>query len=161
MIRAFAPALGDFRGMGEMNDGTELRCRFSGQEVIPGVCYGFRLEVSAIDEDGLSMDVYFVLSQDLGEHLEIQYFDGREHLHSLRPVDAPMLSEHPSGRVFTFEGLRPNGTVIRFHFDLVSAERIDISMDSNSARDKHIEERFSMKLERVHQSLFSPQSNAA
>jgi hypothetical protein len=150
MIKAFAPALGEFRGSGELKDGTELRCNFVGQEVIPGVCYGLRLEVFATENDSTLMDVYFVLSQDTGEHLEIQYFDGREHLHSLHAVDAPMLSEHPDGRVFSFEGNRPNGTVIRFHFDLVSAERIDISVDSNSAKDMHVEERCSMKLVRVH-----------
>ncbi|NBX15887.1 MAG: hypothetical protein EBR09_00825 [Proteobacteria bacterium] len=153
MIRAFAPALGEFKGNGELRDGTELRCNFVGQEVIPGVCYGLRLEVHAIENDNTLMDVYFVLSQDAGEHLEIQYFDGREHLHSLHPVNSPMLSEHPDGRVFSFEGSRPNGTVIRFHFDLVSAERIDISVDSNSAKDLHVEERCSMKLERVHHQL--------
>ncbi|MFZ9520938.1 MAG: hypothetical protein ACO3A4_10715 [Silvanigrellaceae bacterium] len=160
MIRAFAPALGVFRGRGEMKDGTELVCTFSGQEVIPGVCYGLRLEVASTDSNDTLMDVYFVLSQDSGEHLEIQYFDGREHLHTMHSVSAPMLSNHPDGRVFSFEGNRPNGTLIRFHFDLVSAERIDISMDSNSARDSHIEERCSMKLERVHQGFISG-SNAA
>ncbi len=155
MIRAFAPALGEFRGTGELKDGTELRCSFMGQEVIPGVCYGLRLEVYATDSDNTLMDVYFVLSQDAGEHLEIQYFDGREHLHSLHAVNSPMLSEHPEGRVFSFEGSRTNGTVIRFHFDLVSAERIDISVDSNSAKDTHIEERCSMKLVRVHHQTMS------
>jgi hypothetical protein len=160
MIRAFAPALGVFTGRGEMRDGTELSCTFSGQEVIPGVCYGLRLEVSASESNTTLMDVYFVLSQDSGEHLEIQYFDGREHLHSMHAVNAPMLSDHPHGRIFSFEGSRPNGTLIRFHFDLVSAERIDISMDSNSARDSHIEERCSMKLERVHHGAM-PGSNAA
>ncbi|NBO38976.1 hypothetical protein EBU99_10380 [bacterium] len=150
MIRAFAPALGDFRGTGEMRDGTELRCSFSGQEVIPGICYGLRLEVSSIESDGQLMDVYFVLSQDEGEHLEVQYFDGREHLHTMHAVDSPMLSDHPNGRIFSFEGNRPNGTVIRFHFDLVSSERIDISMDSNSASNPHIQERCSLTLERVH-----------
>lgn len=155
MIRAFAPALGDFRGIGELSDGTELRCNFSGQEVIPGICYGLRLEVASMDKDNSVMDVYFVLSQDAGEHLEIQYFDGREHLHSLRAVTSPMLSEHPQGRVFSFEGLRSNGTLIRFHFDLVSAERIDITMDSNSARDQHVEERFSIRLERVHMGVMT------
>lgn len=153
MIRAFAPALGQFQGTGEMKDGTELKCSFTGQEVIPGVCYGLRLEVFYPDADGQLMNVYFVLSQDAGEHLEIQYFDGREHLHSLQAVNSPMLSEHPDGRVFSFEGHRPNGTIIRFHFDLVSSERIDISMDSNSARDSHIEERCWLKLERVHNMI--------
>jgi hypothetical protein len=153
MIRAFAPALGDFRGVGEMKDGTEVRCVFSGQEVIPGVCYGLRLEVTSVESRDQLMDVYFVLSQDSGEHLEIQYFDGREHLHTLHPVDEPMMSEHPTGRVFSFEGQRPNGTVIRFHFDLVSSEQIDITMDSNSARDPHVEERFCLKLDRVHHSV--------
>ncbi len=153
MIRAFAPALGDFRGTGEMRDGTELRCTFSGQEVIPGVCYGLRLEVTTSESEGQMMDVYFVLSQDAGEHLEIQYFDGREHLHSLHSVNSPMLSEHPNGRIFSFEGNRPNGTLIRFHFDLVSSERIDITMDSNSARDSHVEERCCLRLERVHHAL--------
>jgi hypothetical protein len=153
MIRAFAPALGEFKGSGELKDGTELSCNFVGQEVIPGVCYGLRLEVHAVENDNTLMDVYFVLSQDTGEHLEIQYFDGREQLHSLHAVNSPMLSEHPEGRVFSFEGQRPNGTVIRFHFDLVSAERIDISVDSNSAKDTHIEERCSMKLERVHHQI--------
>lgn len=153
MIRAFAPALGNFSGRGELKDGTELRCSFSGQEVIPGVCYGLRLEVCAIETENSLMDVYFVLSQDASEHLEVQYFDGREHLHTLHAVEAPMLSEHPHGRVFSFEGVRPNGTVVRFHFDLVSAERIDISMDSNSAKDNHIEERCSIRLERVHEHL--------
>jgi len=153
MIRAFAPALGDFRGTGEMSDGTELRCSFSGQEVISGVCYGLRLEVTTSESDGQMMDVYFVLSQDAGEHLEIQYFDGREHLHSLHSVHSPMLSEHPNGRIFSFEGNRPNGTLIRFHFDLVSSERIDITMDSNSARDSRVEERCCLRLERVHHAL--------
>lgn len=153
MIRAFAPALGDFRGTGEMKDGTELRCNFSGKEMIPGVCYGLRLEVTSIENDGQMMNVYFVLSQDSTEHLEIQYFDGREQLHALHAVDAPMLSEHPEGRVFSFEGQRPNGTVIRFHFDLVSSERIDITMDSNSARNSRVEERCCLRLERVHQQI--------
>ncbi|MEY3904073.1 MAG: hypothetical protein RL189_3379 [Pseudomonadota bacterium] len=153
MIRAFAPALGDFRGIGQMKDGTELSCSFSAREVIPGVCYGLRLEVASVDSDGSMMDVYFVLSQDAGEHLEIQYFDGREHLHAMHAVNAPMLSNHPDGRVFSFEGTRPNGTVVRFHFDLVSSERIDISMDSNSARDSNVEERCSLRLERVHLAL--------
>jgi len=153
MIRAFAPALGDFRGVGEMKDGTEVCCVFSGQEVIPGVCYGLRLEVTSVESRDQLMDVYFVLSQDSGEHLEIQYFDGREHLHTLHAVNEPMMSEHPDGRVFSFEGQRPNGTVIRFHFDLVSSEQIDITMDSNSARDPNVQERFCLKFTRVHHSV--------
>lgn len=153
MIRAFAPALGDFRGTGEMKDGTEVQCVFSGQEVIPGVCYGLRLEVTSLESRDQLMDVYFVLSQDAGEHLEIQYFDGREQLHTLHPVDSPMMSEHPSGRVFSFEGQRPNGTLVRFHFDLVSSEQIDITMDSNSARDPSVQERCCLRFERVHHSV--------
>ncbi|MBM3382847.1 MAG: hypothetical protein FJY29_10440 [Betaproteobacteria bacterium] len=153
MIRAFAPALGDFRGTGEMRDGTELRCSFSGKEMIPGVCYGLRLEVTTAESEGQMMNVYFVLSQDHSEHLEIQYFDGREQLHALHAVDSPMLSEHPAGRVFSFEGQRPNGTVIRFHFDLVSSERIDITMDSNTTRSTTVEERCCLRLERVHESI--------
>ena len=155
MIKAFAPVLGKFEGRGMMADGTELTCRFFGEEMLNDLCYGLRLEVISQEHQNHLVNAYVVLSQDTEGKLELQYIDGREHVHSAKWTVAQRAKATGDSRLFSFDGLRPNGSFYRIHFNIVSAEHFRVYMEAANSVQEKPQEIWSLKLEREHSRPYS------
>lgn len=150
MIKTFAPVIGNFEGRGMMADGTELVCRFESQEVIGNVCYGMRLNVVKSDSQNSLVDAYIVMTTDADGKLELQYIDGREHVHAARWIVAPHAKATSDSRLFTFEAVRPNGSSYRLHFDIVSAAHFYVYMEASGNPNEKPHEVWRLHLEREH-----------
>lgn len=154
MIKAFAPLLGNFQGHGMSADGTELVCRFQGNEMLNNLCYGLRIEVLSQDNQNHLVNAFVTLSTDDHGKLKMHYVDAREHANSAQWTAAAHGKATLDSRIFSFEGQRTNGSFYRIHFDIISAENFKIYMESAHSQGDVPHEDWSVHLKRERSQVY-------
>ncbi len=149
MIKAFAPILGSFSGRGTTTDGTELFCNFKGEEIIPNICYGFRLEARTCDSGQLIANVFIVATLEAGNKVAMQYIDVRERMQSMRWVENHQNGSALDSRIFEFEANRSAGGVYTILFDILSAQDFKLKFKGSTEWDPIPHEIWEMRLARL------------
>ena len=147
LIKALAPILGEFRGRGTLLDGTEVETRFSGQEVIPNLCYGLRLQLLSCETSDHVVNSYIVASIDRrNDALELQLIDTKESFHDLRRSET---AQADGSSIYMFQAKRSSGGLYKIEFSISSAAEFDMTVIVTSAGESSQRKLWTAHFERV------------
>ncbi len=150
-IKALAPIIGKFEGKGSLLDGTEVTARFSGEEVIPNLCYGLRLEVLSNETRDHVVNAYIVVSTDKNSHdINLRLIETKESFENLSRNES---LEGAGENTYAFEAQRSTGGIYRIQFDLQSAQRFDMNVKITNRSGSLEKELWKLRFDRVHISV--------